>query len=207
MATEPGYLEWVGVAGRSAEERSNKMLFKSRPRAFIIGLAVIMAIPAAAAAKPTSSFVLVMSSSGGGTSVSVEVEFDDLGVSHFGFSHTEFELIACATGPGSVTIARVVDGQAEASDVAVSRKLDDVTITVVAQMSKTVSTYCPDTGMVEQSSSTTETFELQGVADERLRRARLNGARVLSSTLDPLTLTTSELNLTGIGMLTETISK
>jgi hypothetical protein len=183
------------------------MSFKSRPRAFIVGLAVIMAIPVAAAAKPVSSFVLSMSSAAPGTLVSVVVEFDDLGVSHLGFSHTEFEVIACATGPGTVSTARVASGPAEESDIAVSRKLDDVAITVEAQVSKTVSTYCPETGMVEQSLTFTETFELQGVSEERLRRARVNGARVLSSTLDPLTLTTSELSLTGVGMLTETISK
>ena len=173
----------------------------------IVGLAVIMAIPVAAAAKPTSSFVLAMSGTAGGSLVSVEVEFDEVGVSNFRFQHTEVQFIACSVGSGTVTTTRAADGPVVASDVVVSRKLDDVAINGSVQVGQTVSTYCPETGLVEQSSSSTEAFELAGVASERLRRARLNGARVLSSTLDPLTFSLSDLSVTGVGMLTETITK
>ena len=182
------------------------MLSKSRPSVLIIGLTVIMAIPVAAGAKPTSSFVLAMSGTAGGA-VSVEVEFDDVGVSNFHFQHTEVQFIVCSTGSGTVITNRVADGPAVASEVAVTRKLDDLTITGSVQVSQTISTYCTETGLVEQSSLSTESFELAGVATERLRRARLNGARVLSSTLDPLTFSLSDLSVTGVGMLTETITK
>ena len=178
-----------------------------RPKAFVVVLAVVLAIPVAAGAKPASSYELTTSYSGVGSSGSSKVVFDEFGNAHVAFLRTEVEFISCGTTSGVVTTSWVVDALVVDSEVWVSRKLDDLHITGSVPVIKTVSTFCPQTGMVEQSSTSNATVVLEGSAPDRLRRARLNGARVLSSTLDPLTLSLAELGWTGVGMLRETISK
>ena len=183
------------------------MLPRLRTSGFIAGLAVMLAIPVSAVAKPTSSFVVSMSASPGTSQYSVEVDFDELGVSSFDLVHTEVAFIPCLEGSGIETTTRAAAGPVDVSSVSVSRNLASLSISGSTSVSTTVSTYCPETGLVEQTSIATGTFELDGVASERLRRGRLNGDRVLSSTLSPLRLAMPDLSVTGVGLLTETISK
>ncbi|HVR33215.1 MAG TPA: hypothetical protein VMS74_10975 [Acidimicrobiia bacterium] len=178
-----------------------------RPKAFAVVLAVVMAIPVAAAAKPASSFELSMSYSNPNSQASFTVDFDELGNAHFSFARTEVAIVSCAAVSGLTTTSWVVDAPLSDSEVWVSRKLDDLLITGSVPVTRTVSEFCPETGLVEHSTTSIETVVLEGSSPDRLRRARMDGARVLSSTLDPLTLSLAELGWSGVGILRETISK
>ena len=170
-------------------------------------LAVAMTIPVAAIAKPVSTYELKSSFVVDGYSGSVVVTVDEAGASDIHFQMSTFEMLDCDGAFGTVTSTWLAEGFADEVEFSVNRKLDAVVWIGTASVSVTVSTYCPDTGILEQVETTTGTFAFDGTSSQRVTRTRIDGNRVLSSTLDVLVLSVPELSTVGVGQLTETISK
>jgi hypothetical protein len=182
---------------------------KTAPRLAVLSttLAVAMTIPVAAIAKPVSTYELRTSFVVDGYSGSVVVAVDEAGASDIHFQMSRFEMVNCDGVLGTVTSTWSAEGSADEVEFSVNRKLDAVGWSGTAPVSVTVSTYCPDTGIVEQAETTTGTFAFDGTSSEKVSRTRIDGNRVLSSTLDVLALSVPGLSTVGVGQLTETISK
>lgn len=171
-------------------------------------LALLFVIPGVAAAKPVSTYEVTQSQFGALQTSSFVLTLDELGAGTLHFYASSFELIECADGStGSITSTTSANGPVTGSEFSVDKKLSSFVWNGTVHVDSTVVTYCQSTGHLSETVSGTETFEINGSASERVRRSRVNGDRVLTSTLDTLTFETPLVTYTGAGILTETISR
>jgi hypothetical protein len=183
---------------------------KSSHRAIVLltALTLMLASPGVASAKPTSTYTLAYSQSNGVYSSSSRLTLDETGAGVLHFNETDFELITCAdNGVGSVSSTYSVNGPVATIEFEVDRKLSAFYWRGSGEVTRNVTTYCPVTGLVSEAVTEQGIFEAVGASSSRLVRSRIDGARLLTSVLDSLTVETPTSSFNGAGTLTETISQ
>jgi hypothetical protein len=117
-------------------------------------------------------------------------------------------MITCAGGGvGSVSSTYSVNGPVTTVEFEVDRKLSAFHWRGSAEVTRKVTTFCSATGLVSEVVSEHGIFEAVGASSSRLVRSRVDGARLLTSVLDSLTVETPTSSFNGAGTLTETISQ
>lgn len=176
--------------------------------ALLTALTLTLVAPGVASAKPTSTYELFFSQSNGVRSSSFRLTVDETqsGVLHL--AQRGFEMITCPDGqPGSVTSNYSANGPVATLEFAVDRKLSTFHWRGSVEVTRSVSTFCPATGLVTEAVSGSGVFEATGSSSDRVVRSREGAARVLTSVLDSLTFETPTSAFNGVGTLTETISR
>lgn len=170
--------------------------------ALAFALLAVSLAPAVAHAKPVSTYLLASNHVSGPTSTSVALEVAEDGSSVVHLQRTEFTAVTCdgATSVGTTLVT--VNDSVVATTFVVDRKLASFEWSGVVEVSVSESACGQTVASVE-----VWTLELQGTSSDRLRRSRIDGARTLTSTLSPLTVSAGTWSYDGVGLLTESIAR
>jgi hypothetical protein len=183
------------------------MTHSRRTAVLLMALTLTLTAPAAASARPISVYELFHTQGTGAQFTSFLLELDEAESATMHFSHGGFELIDCAGEMGTRTTAAEANGPVHTLAFSVDRKLSSFAWSGTVEVTESVSTYCPQTGHTTTTVSGAWAFEVSGAASDRLNRARMNGDRVLTSTLDHLTVGIEGSTYEGVGLLSQITSR
>ncbi|HSJ27470.1 MAG TPA: hypothetical protein VLB67_04620 [Acidimicrobiia bacterium] len=183
------------------------MTHSRRLTVLLTAMTLVLVTPIAATAKPVSSYTLTHTQSSGLQTTSFELTLDEAGNGTLHFDHISFELIDCGDEIGSRTSTASYDGQVTSDEFSLDRKLSSFVWSGAVEVETEVTTSCSDAGLQVGPTAVAWDFSVVGTASDRLGRTRVDGARVLSSTLDDLTVEIDGSSYNGVGLLQETISR
>jgi hypothetical protein len=183
------------------------MTHSRRTAVLLMALTLTLIAPGAATARPISVYELFHSQGAGSQFTSFSLELDEAESATMHFSHGRFELIDCAGEMGTRTTAAEANGSVHTLAFSVDRKLSSFAWSGTVEVTESVTTYCPQTGQTTTTLSDDWAFEVSGTASDRLNRARLNGDRLLTSTLDHLTVGIEGSSYEGVGLLSQITSR
>jgi hypothetical protein len=183
------------------------MTHSHRLTVLLTALTLVLVTPGVATAKPVSTYTLTHSHSTGLESRSLELTLDENGAGTLHFTHGSFELIDCDGEVGSRTSTASANGEVTSAEFSVDRKLSSFAWSGTVEVTASVTTSCPGAGNQTETTTDAWYFAIHGTASDRLSRTRSDGDRILSSTLDELTVEIQGSSYDGVGMLRETISR
>ena len=183
------------------------MTHSRRTAALLMALTLTLIAPSAAAARPITVYELTHSQGSSTQFTAFALELDGTQSATMQFTRTVFEWIYCASEMGTRTTLTEANGPVQTLAFSVERKLDSFVWSGTVGVTESVTTYCPETGHTTTTVSDTLAIEVSGTASDRMTRSRLNGDRVLTSTLDPLTVAIEGISYEGVGLLSQITSR
>ena len=165
-------------------------------------LLVVTFVPSTALARPVSVYTVDWTVSTGSGSVSLDLIVGEDGHGDAHFRWTSFEATTCGGSPDLATFMVTAHDSVMGSSFSVDRKLTSFHWTGDIEVS-VVQTECGTT----VTSNEIWTFDVSGSSTDRIRRSRSEGTRLLTTTLDPLTLTIDGVSHNGPGLLSKAVSR
>ena len=176
---------------------------------FLGALSLALAPAAAAFAKPVSTFDLELVWTDGPISGQLVVTTDGSNQATASLTQSGFGTITCDDGLwGTVNGTWTASGPVDDSTLVVDKKLSDVSWSGTVSVTYSFDQYCSGTGLVTSGSGSDlpALVEVSASSSTRIDRSRLDGNRILASTLDTAVVSFLGSSVTASGLLTETIS-